>query len=55
MEVTGAPTNPPDGEDVVEVLTLPVEEAADYLRRHDPIHADVVLHAQALGLLDRPD
>ncbi len=54
VEVTGAPTNPPDGEDVVEVLTLPVEEAADYLRRHDPIHADVVLHAQALGLLDRP-
>ena len=42
---------PPDGEEVVEVLTLPVEEAADYLREEDPIHADVVLHAHALGLL----
>ena len=53
VEITGRPLNPPDGEEVVEVLTLPVEEAADYLREHDPIHADVVLHAQALGLLDR--
>ena len=51
VRVTSAPTNPPDGEEVVEVLTLPVAEAADYLRQDDPIHADVVLHAQALGLL----
>ena len=53
VEITARPLNPPDGEEVVEVLTLPVDEAADYLRGEDPIHADVVLHAHALGLLDR--
>ena len=51
VEITGAPLNPPDGEEVVEVLTIPAEEAAAYLRVDDPIHADVVLHARALGLL----
>ena len=51
VEITGRPLNPPDGQEVVEVLTLPVEEAANYLRGEDPIHADVVLHAHTLGLL----
>lgn len=51
VEITGAPSNPPDGEEVVEVLTLPVAEAAAYLRVHDPINADVVLHAETAGLL----
>lgn len=51
VEVTGSPSNPPDGEEVVEVLTLPLAEAAAYLRSDDPIHADVVHHADALGLL----
>ncbi|MCW2794385.1 MAG: hydrolase [Nocardioides sp.] len=45
------PTNPDDGEHVVEVLTLPPKEAADYLREHDDTHADVVLLAVALGLV----
>lgn len=49
--ITGEPLNPPDGEEVVEVLTLPVEEAAAYLRHDDPIHAEVLLHAHTLGLV----
>lgn len=51
MRITGPPLNPPDGETVVEVLALPPEAAAEYLDADDPIHADVVRHAQALGLL----
>ena len=51
VEVTGPPTNPPDGEPVVEVLTLPVDEAAAWLRVHEDEPADVLLLAQALGLL----
>jgi 8-oxo-dGTP diphosphatase len=51
VEVTGPPTNPADGEAVVEVRRLPVGEAAAWLRVHDREHADVVLLAQALGLL----
>jgi 8-oxo-dGTP diphosphatase len=49
--VVGPPTNPDDGEHVVAVRTLPPAEAADWLRPHDPIHADVVLLAVALGLV----
>jgi 8-oxo-dGTP diphosphatase len=51
VEVTGAPTNPEDGEAVVEVRRLPVSEASDWVRVHDPEHADVLLLAEALGLL----
>ena len=51
VEITGEPLNPPDGEEIVEVLTLPVREAADYLRVDDPVHAEVVLHAETLGML----
>ena len=51
VEVTGPPTNPPDGEAVVEVLSLPVDEAAAWLRVHEDEPADVLLLAEALGLL----
>jgi 8-oxo-dGTP diphosphatase len=51
VEVTGPPTNPPGGEEVVEVLTLPVDEAAAWLRVHEDEPADVLLLAEALGLL----
>ncbi len=51
VELTGPPTNPPDGEAVVEVRTLPVAEAAVWLRVHEDEPADVLLLAEALGLL----
>jgi 8-oxo-dGTP diphosphatase len=51
VELTGPPTIPDGGEQVVEVLTLPPTEAADWLRVHDEEHADVVLLADAMGLL----
>jgi 8-oxo-dGTP diphosphatase len=54
VRVTGPPSNPPDGETVVEVLTLPPSRAADYLAEEDPLHADVLRHADALGLIHRP-
>jgi 8-oxo-dGTP diphosphatase len=50
-ELVASPTNPPDGELVVEVLTLPPAEAADFLADHDPHHADVVRLAAAMSLL----
>lgn len=52
VAIAEAPTNPDDGEHVVEVLTLSPSEAADYLREHDATHADVVLLADAMGLLE---
>jgi 8-oxo-dGTP diphosphatase len=52
VEITGPPSNPPDGEQVVEVLTLPPEAAAAYLDQEDPVHADVARHAAAMGLLE---
>jgi 8-oxo-dGTP diphosphatase len=54
VRVTGPPSNPPDGEHVVEVLTLPPGEAADYLAEEDPLHADILRHADAMGLIRRP-
>ena len=51
VELTGPPTNPPDGEAVVEVAVLPVAEAAAWLRVHEDEPADVLLLAEALGLL----
>jgi 8-oxo-dGTP diphosphatase len=53
VEITNPPSNPADGEQVVEVLALPPDAAAEYLDQEDPVHADVVLHAEALGLLER--
>lgn len=54
VQITGPPLNPPDGETVVEVLTLPPSQAAEYLDDEDPIHADVLRHADALRLLHQP-
>lgn len=51
VRLVGEPTNPEDGESVVEVLTLPPTAAAEYIEDHDLVHADVVRHAVALGLL----
>ena len=51
VRLVGEPTNPEDGESVVEVLTLPPTAAAEYIEDHDQVHADVVRHAVALGLL----
>lgn len=52
VRVAGPPANPPDGETVVDVLTLPTPQAAAYLDEgEDPIHADVLRHADALGLV----
>ena len=48
---SGPVSNPADGEVVVEVLSLPVDEAADWLRVHEDEPADVLLLAEALGLL----
>jgi 8-oxo-dGTP diphosphatase len=53
VRLAGPPSNPPDGENVVEVLTLPPAQAADYLEEEDPLHADVLRHADALGLIQR--
>lgn len=50
-EVVGPPTNPHDGEHVVEVLTLLPAEAASYIEIHDPLHADVVRLAHAMALI----
>jgi 8-oxo-dGTP diphosphatase len=52
-EVVQQPTNPPDGEQVVEVLTLPAPEAAAWLAEHDPVSADVLRLAEAMNLLER--
>jgi 8-oxo-dGTP diphosphatase len=49
---TGRPQNPTDGETVVEVLALPVEEAVTWLAVWDEVeHAQVVALADAMGLL----
>jgi len=53
VQIMGPPSNPPDGERVVEVLTLPAAAAAEYLDEEDPVHADIVRHAAAIGLLNR--
>jgi 8-oxo-dGTP diphosphatase len=45
------PTNPPDGEHVIQVLTMPPAKAADYVGSHDPLHADVIRLAIALDLI----
>ena len=51
VALAGPPTVPDDGEDVVEVKALPPAQAADWLRVHDEEHADIVLLAEAMGLL----
>lgn len=51
VEVMGPPSNPDDGEHVTEVLQLAPGEAVEYIAEHDTIHAGVLAHAIALGLL----
>jgi 8-oxo-dGTP diphosphatase len=55
VRIVCEPTNPEYGETVVEVLTLPPTAAAQYIAEHDPIHADVLRHAMALGVTCRLD
>jgi 8-oxo-dGTP diphosphatase len=48
------PTNPPDGEQVVEVLVLPPDEAITYLDAHDGndgVMGNIVRLAQAMKLV----
>lgn len=45
------PTNPDDGEEVVEVGVLPVAEAIAFLVPEDPVHADVLRLAAGMGLV----
>ena len=51
VRIVGAPTNPHDGEAVVEVLTLSLPAAADYIESEDPTRAGVLRHADAMGLV----
>lgn len=53
VALTSAPTMPDEGaEQIVEVLTLPATEAADYIEAHDRTQAEVLRHALAMGVLD---
>jgi 8-oxo-dGTP diphosphatase len=55
VSIVDKPTNPEDGETVVEVVTLPPTAAADYIEDQDQqFHADVLRHAVALGLVPPP-
>lgn len=51
VEVVGPPSCPDDGEQITDVLQLAPRDAVDYLAAHDVIHADVLAHAMALGLV----
>jgi len=48
-EIVGPPTCPPGGEQIVDVQALAPAEAAAYLSGHDPLLADVLDLAVALG------
>lgn len=49
--VTGPPTNPDDGEQVVAVTALPPATAVTELAKHDRMHADVLSEAIGRGLV----
>jgi|SRR6185503_6051648 len=51
VRVVGPPSNPPDGEKILDVHELEPGDAADYMDVHDPVHADVVRLADAMGLI----
>lgn len=55
VRIVREPSNPIDGETVVEVLTLPPDLAAEFIEVHDPVHADVLRLAHAMGLTPPPD
>jgi 8-oxo-dGTP diphosphatase len=50
-EVIGPPSNPDDGEQVLDVLALDPQAAYGWLADHDPVCADVVRLTDAMGLL----
>lgn len=50
-QVIAAPTNPADGEQVVEVRRLAPDLAAGYIAEHDQVSADVLRLADAMGLI----
>jgi 8-oxo-dGTP diphosphatase len=50
-EITGRPTSPPDGEQIVDVLTLPAADAVEFLESNDQMMADVVRLAMAMQLV----
>ncbi|MBZ2196906.1 NUDIX hydrolase [Occultella gossypii] len=52
VEVTGPPTNPADGEQIVAVDELDPDTAVAELESHDVLHADVLRDAMDLGLID---
>lgn len=51
VEVTGRPTSPADGEQIVAVHELAPMEAIAFLRSHDEHEADVLALASAMGVL----
>jgi 8-oxo-dGTP diphosphatase len=50
-QVIAPPVNPPDGEQVIEVRAMAPEAAAEYIAEHDPMLADVLRLAGAMGLI----
>jgi 8-oxo-dGTP diphosphatase len=42
IELVGSPSNPPDGEHVLSVESIPTEEAVERLRATDPFDADLL-------------
>lgn len=54
VEVVCAPTMPDEGaERIVEVQALAPETAAAFIESHDPVQAEVLRHAVAMGYLSR--
>lgn len=51
-EIVSPPTNPPDGEQIVEVLALTPATAIAYLAEHDPLQAAVLDLAMSMGLAE---
>jgi 8-oxo-dGTP diphosphatase len=49
VTLDGMPTNPPDGEQVLEVLALPPAQAADWLAEYDVQMGELVRLAAELG------
>jgi 8-oxo-dGTP diphosphatase len=50
-EIIGPPTCPPDGEQIVDVLTMPAPDAVDFMEKSDPMMADAVRLAMAMQLV----
>ena len=51
VTITGPPTNPSDGEQIVDVLLLDPEEAVEFLAPDHPTGADIVRLAMAMDLV----